>query len=218
VYGTGYDGGYIVGWGTLALINAALVQTKNRSRVGGSCSRCFSVPTADIDLSAVERARQTYPRTLHIPTTMRQKRGRMMAQVRLTGIAAALLGTAMMACRPGPPTSSGTEAQVRRVLSQALPAMNGRGLRVTVLEVTYGPGGSSRPHRHPCAVVGSVIAGTLRSRVEGEPEALYRAGESFYEAPNGVHLVSANASDRDPVRFLAYFTCDHDAPLSEEVP
>ena len=138
--------------------------------------------------------------------------------MRATGIAAALLGTAMMACRPGPPPSSGTEAQVRRVLSQALPAMNGRGLRLTVLEVTYGPGGSSRPHRHPCAVVGSVIAGTLRSRVEGEPEALYRVGESFYEAPNGVHAVSANASDRDPVRFLAYFTCDHDAPLSEAVP
>jgi len=110
------------------------------------------------------------------------------------------------------------ETQDRRVLSQALPAMDGRGLRVTVVEVRYAPGGSSRPHRHPCAVVGFVIAGTLRSRVQGEPEALYRAGESFYEAPNGVHLVSANASDRDPVRFLAYFTCDHDAPLSEAVP
>jgi len=96
--------------------------------------------------------------------------------------------------------------------------MDGRGLRVTVVEVRYAPGVSSRPHRHPCAVVGFVIAGTLRSRVQGEPEALYRAGESFYEAPNGVHLVSANASDRDPVRFLAYFTCDHDAPLSEAVP
>ena len=110
------------------------------------------------------------------------------------------------------------ETQDRRVLSQALPAMDGRGLRVTVVEVRYAPGGSSRPHRHPCAVVGFLIAGTLRSRVQGEPEALYRAGESFYEAPNGVHLVSANASDRDPVRFLAYFTCDHDAPLSEAVP
>ncbi len=141
-----------------------------------------------------------------------------MARVRRAGIAAALLGTVMMACRPGAPASSGTEAQVRKLLSQALPAMDGRGLRVTVLEVSYGPGGSSRPHRHPCAVVGSVIAGTLRSRVEGEPEALYRAGESFYEAPNGVHAVSANASERDPVQFLAYFTCDHDAPLSEAVP
>src|SRR5690242_15745504 len=120
-------------------------------------------------------------------------------------LAAALLGFAMIACRPAPRATSGTETQDRTVLSQALPVMDGRRLRVTVVEVTYGPGDSSRPHRHPCAVVGSVIAGTLRSRVQGAPEALYRAGESFYEAPNGVHLVSANASQQDPVRFLAYF-------------
>jgi len=142
----------------------------------------------------------------------------MMARVRRTGIATALLGAAVMACRPAPGAFSVTKTQDRTVLSRALPAMDGRGLRVTVLEVTYGPGDSSRPHRHPCAVVGSVIAGTLRSRVQGELEALYRAGESFYEAPNAVHLVSANASDRDPVRFLASFICDHDAPLSERVP
>jgi len=141
-----------------------------------------------------------------------------MARVRRTGMAAALLGVAVMACRPAPGASSVTNTQDRTVLSQALPAMDGRRLRVTELEVTYGPGDSSRPHRHPCAVVGSVIAGTLRSRVEGEPEARYGAGESFYEAPNAVHLVSANASAQDPVRFLAFFICDHDAPLSERVP
>src|SRR6267154_1576636 len=49
-------------------------------------------------------------------------------------------------------------------------------------------------------------------------EAIYRAGESFYEAPNGVHLISANASDKEPVRFLASFTCDRETPLSVAVP
>jgi hypothetical protein len=44
------------------------------------------------------------------------------------------------------------------------------------------------------------------------------ASESFYEAPNGVHQVSANASDRAPAKFLAYFVCDHEAPLSSDVP
>jgi hypothetical protein len=48
----------------------------------------------------------------------------------------------------------------------------------------------------------------------GEPEAVLAAGESFYEAPNAVHLVSANASPDAPVKFLAYFTCDRDTPLS----
>src|ERR1041384_539341 len=100
----------------------------------------------------------------------------MMAQVRRTEIAAALLGAVMMACRPAPRTSSDTEAQVRKVLSQTLPAMDGRGLRVTVLEVMYGPGGSSRPHRHPCAGGGSVVAGTPPRRRQGGARGAGAAG------------------------------------------
>jgi quercetin dioxygenase-like cupin family protein len=54
--------------------------------------------------------------------------------------------------------------------------------------------------------------------VKGEPEAIYRAGESFYEAPNGVHVVSANASQTEAATFIAYFVCDHNTPLSSDVP
>jgi quercetin dioxygenase-like cupin family protein len=67
-------------------------------------------------------------------------------------------------------------------------------------------------------VVGYVIEGALRTQVKGQPDTVYRAGESFYEEPNGVHLISANASRERPVRFLAYFTCDADTPLSVAVP
>jgi quercetin dioxygenase-like cupin family protein len=48
--------------------------------------------------------------------------------------------------------------------------------------------------------------------------AVYHAGGAFYEAPNQVHQVSANASQTDSVRFLAYFTCDRDTPLSVPAP
>jgi quercetin dioxygenase-like cupin family protein len=54
--------------------------------------------------------------------------------------------------------------------------------------------------------------------VKGGPVAVYRAGETFYEEPNTVHLISANASDERPVRFLAIFTCDREAPLSVPEP
>ena len=67
-------------------------------------------------------------------------------------------------------------------------------------------------------MIGYVVDGTLRTQVKGEPEAVYKAGESFYEAPNGVHQVSANASDRKPARLLAYFLCDRDTPLSAAAP
>jgi quercetin dioxygenase-like cupin family protein len=96
--------------------------------------------------------------------------------------------------------------------------MQGNHLKVTVVEVNYPPGGSSAPHSHPCPVIGYVLDGALRTQVKGEPERVYTAGESFYEAANGVHQVSANASDTAPAKFLAYFVCDHETPLSVPPP
>lgn len=104
------------------------------------------------------------------------------------------------------------------VLRRALPGLNGEHLQVSVVEVRYGPGESSPQHSHPCPVVGYVVEGAYRTQVKGEAEIIYKAGESFYEAPNGVHLVSANASSKEPVRFIAYFICDHDTPLSVPAP
>jgi quercetin dioxygenase-like cupin family protein len=96
--------------------------------------------------------------------------------------------------------------------------MDGGHLKATVVEVNYGPGESSQPHSHPCPVIGYVIAGALRTQVRGEKEAVYKAGESFYEPANGVHAVSANASETEPAKLIAYFVCDHDAPLSVAAP
>jgi quercetin dioxygenase-like cupin family protein len=110
-----------------------------------------------------------------------------------------------------------TKDRARMVLSKPLPKLNGQHLKAILLEVRYGPGEASSPHSHPCAVIGYVVEGLLRTQVKGEPEAIYKAGESFYEAPNGVHLVSANASSTEPAKFLAYLICDRDAPLSIDV-
>ena len=116
---------------------------------------------------------------------------------------------------PGPDSK---EAQVRVAFDQKLPAMNGARLEAHGVEVSYAPGGSSEPHSHPCPVIGYVLEGRLRTQVKGSPEAIYKAGESFYEPPNGVHQVSANASQTEPVRFLAIFVCDHPTPLSVPAP
>ena len=119
---------------------------------------------------------------------------------------------------PSPTMHPETKERARVALSQALPKLNGDHLKATVVEVHYGPGESSPSHSHPCAVIGYVVEGALRTQVKGEPEAIYRAGESFYEAPNGVHVVSANASQTEAATFIAYFVCDHNTPLSSDVP
>jgi quercetin dioxygenase-like cupin family protein len=104
------------------------------------------------------------------------------------------------------------------VFSQALPQLDGSRLQVTTVEVTYPPGGSSEPHSHPCPVIGYVLKGGVRMQVKGGAASIYTVGESFYEAPNGIHLVSENVSANEPATFLAYFICDHPAPLSTKVP
>jgi quercetin dioxygenase-like cupin family protein len=112
----------------------------------------------------------------------------------------------------------GRAQEVRPVFTHALPPLDGGKLQAEIVEVTYGPGESSKQHSHPCAVIGYVIEGAVRMQVKGEPEATYKAGQSFYEAPNGVHAISANASKTERARFLAYFICDHDTPLTVPAP
>jgi len=122
----------------------------------------------------------------------------------------AVLAAAMVLCSRA--------QEVRPVFTHALPALDGAKLQARIVEVTYAPGESSARHSHPCAVIVYVIEGAVRMQVKGEPEAIYKVGQSFYEAPNGVHAVSANASKTERARFLAYFTCDHDTPLTVPAP
>ncbi len=99
--------------------------------------------------------------------------------------------------------------------SHSLPPMDGKNLRAIVIEVNYAPGEADKPHSHPCAVIGYVAQGLIRFQVkDGAPERVYKAGESFYEAPNGVHQVSGNASDKEPAKLIAFFICDHNTPLT----
>jgi len=107
--------------------------------------------------------------------------------------------------------------QARIAIAQAMPHLNGARLKASIVEVTYAPGGESRPHTHPCPVIGYVVSGHYRSGVKGGEERVYGPGETFYEAPNGVHIVSRNASSTEATKFLAYFLCDHDVPLSTNV-
>lgn len=128
---------------------------------------------------------------------------------------AGLLGWAQV--RSDTMRAASTE-RARIVLTQAFPKLDGDHLKATLVEVNYGPGESSEPHSHPCPVIGYVVAGSLRTQVRGENEAVYTAGQSFYEPAHGVHVVSANASQTEPAKLVAYFVCDHDAPLSVAAP
>ena len=109
---------------------------------------------------------------------------------------------------------SGAKAKDPAPFSHTLPKLDGSNLRAIVVEVNYAPGEADKPHSHPCTVIGYVAQGAIRFQVRGGSETVYRAGESFYEAPNGVHQVSANASDKESAKLIAFFICDHETLLT----
>ncbi len=98
------------------------------------------------------------------------------------------------------------------VMIQDLP--NAPGMRLTAVRVTYGPGESSRAHRHGGFLIAYVLKGAVVSQVEGEPERTYRTGESWSEDPGAHHLVARNASATEPAEFLVVFVAAKDAVLS----
>src|SRR5262245_24086161 len=97
----------------------------------------------------------------------------------LAAAAAAFLSAAGLGSSAAPGARAPEERprdRARIVISAPLPQLDGSRLKVVLVEVHYGPGESSKPHSHPCPVVGYVAAGSLRTRVAGEPEAVYKAG------------------------------------------
>lgn len=103
---------------------------------------------------------------------------------RSTWLALGVACLAPPACRPHParhgnaPSSAAPEA-ARVALSHPLPTLDGAHLAATLVEVSYPPGGASGPHSHPCPVIGYVIAGAFRTRVNDGPETVVHAGRQF---------------------------------------
>jgi quercetin dioxygenase-like cupin family protein len=87
-----------------------------------------------------------------------------------------------------------------------------------MLTVEYLPGGASLPHRHDAQVFVYVLQGALLMQVEGEEAVTLRRGQTFYENPTDVHVVSANASKTAPAKILVFIVKDKSAPVSRDVP
>lgn len=121
-------------------------------------------------------------------------------------------GAALLA---SPSLAASTSAPV---LAKDLP--NVPGMRLTALTVSYGPGAASGSHRHAPHgfLIAYVLAGHIRSQVEGEPEKVYGPGESWTEGPNAHHIVSQNASATEPAKMLVVFVAPPDEPLTTPDP
>jgi quercetin dioxygenase-like cupin family protein len=89
------------------------------------------------------------------------------------------------------------------------PIANVPGKTVSAFVVDYPPGGKTPAHRHDSAfVVGYVLSGAIRSKINNGEERVYHAGEHWTEKPGVSHTVSENASDKEPAKLLAIFIAD----------
>ncbi len=94
------------------------------------------------------------------------------------------------------------------------PLANAPGKRVTVVRVIYGPGGFTRPHYHAGTVTAYIVRGAIKSQLEGSPLETFTPGQTFFEPPGSVHMVSANASATEEAELLAIFVADEGAQLT----
>jgi quercetin dioxygenase-like cupin family protein len=106
---------------------------------------------------------------------------------------------------------------VKTLFEHALPPIDLSRYELKALEVTYPPGAASQSHRHPGVVVGYVLEGSIRFGLAGKPETVLTAGQMFYESPDDIHQVSANASTTAPARMLAVMIVEKGKPISSRV-
>jgi len=91
------------------------------------------------------------------------------------------------------------------------------GKEAIVLTVEYGPGESSPPHRHDANVFVYVLEGAITMQVKGGPVVTLHPGETYYESPSDIHVVSANASKTAPAKFLVFIVKDKGTPVTRAV-
>ena len=91
------------------------------------------------------------------------------------------------------------------------------GKEAVMLTVEYPPGASSSKHRHNAHTFVYVLEGSVVMQVASGKEMTLGPGQTFYETPDDVHVVSKNASNTQPAKFLVFFLKDKGAPASTPV-
>ena len=108
------------------------------------------------------------------------------------------------------------ETKVNQLVVQDLPGLAGK--EGMMLTVEYAPGGSTPSHRHNAHTFVYVLEGAIVMQVEGGEEVTRSQGQTFYETPDDIHVVSKNASDAQPAKFLVFFVKEKGAPPVVPVP
>lgn len=103
------------------------------------------------------------------------------------------------------------QATVTQLMSKDLKELPGK--EVSMITVDYAPGATDPIHRHDAYAFVYVLEGSIVMQVKGGKEVTLTPGQTFYEAPDDVHVVGRNASTTRPAKFLVLFIKDKGAPV-----
>jgi quercetin dioxygenase-like cupin family protein len=87
------------------------------------------------------------------------------------------------------------------------------GKEATMITVEYPPGWADPVHVHNAYGLIYVLEGTVIMQVKGGKEVTLTPGQTFYEAPDDVHVVGRNASTSKPAKLLIVLIKDKGAPI-----
>lgn len=106
---------------------------------------------------------------------------------------------------------AGPEAKVTQLTSKDLTNIPGKeGVMITV---DYPPGGSDPIHRHNANAFVYVLEGSMVMQVRGGKQVTLKPGQTFYEGPDDIHIVSRNASQTKPAKFVVFLVKDKGTPI-----
>src|SRR5438552_16134952 len=103
------------------------------------------------------------------------------------------------------------EAKVTDLFSVDL--VNLPGKESLMMIVDYPPGSTDPVHRHNANAFIYVLEGSIVMQVRGRKEVTLTPGQTYYESPNDVHVVSRNASTTAPAKFLVVLVKEKGAPV-----
>jgi quercetin dioxygenase-like cupin family protein len=112
------------------------------------------------------------------------------------------------------PAALAQQTKVTPLMAQPLPGFSGPEKEGALAIVEYPPGTSSMAHRHNAHVFVYVLEGSVVMQVKGGQEVTLKAGDTFYEKPDDIHVVSKNASATAPAKILTFFVKDKGAPTT----
>ena len=88
------------------------------------------------------------------------------------------------------------------------------GKQAVVRANEYPPGTSNPPHRHNAHVFLHLLEGQLIVQVKGGQPVTLKPGDTYYESPADIHVVSRNPSASVTARALVFMVKDTGAPAT----